>query len=572
MKGKALLENIANISSTEFYTPLPKGYKPGRTKYLIVTGSVMSGIGKGMLTSSLCKLFANRGMNVEPMKLEAYLNVDAGTLNPFRHGEVFVLDDGTETDMDLGSYERFLDKNLSRENFITSGLIYKTIIEKERKGAYLGRDVQFIPHVTGEIKRFVRELAVKKKPDIIVIEIGGTVGDYENMFALEAMRELMYEEGSHNVCFLNATYIIEPPSIGEHKSKAAQLGIRRLLSLGIQPHIIVCRSHTPIPQSIREKISLNSNVPLDRVIGVEDIEKIYELPLALRKKGLDEKILEVLKLEKRFKANNKELIEWTKKNRVSKNAKTVTIALAGKYTKLKDAYISILKALEHCEGMLNTRINIAWLDTTELEKKPNKLSTLKKYDGVIVPGGFGKRGIEGKIAVADYCRKKNIPYLGLCLGFQVAVIAFARSVCKLKGANSTEFEPKCKHPVIDLLPEQKEISGLGATMRLGGHDVELIPGTIAHKIHGKQSFIRRRFRHRYELNPNYIEILEKHGMVFSGKAPDKQVMQILELPNHAFYMACQYHPEFTSRPLKPDPLFFHFIKAARRRHAGKVSR
>jgi CTP synthase len=565
MKGKTLLENIANISSTEFYTPVPKGYKAGRTKYLIITGSVMSGIGKGMLTSSLCKLFANRNMNVEPMKLEAYLNVDAGTLNPFRHGEVFVLDDGTETDMDMGSYERFLDKNLARENFITSGLVYKTIIEKERRGAYLGRDVQFIPHVTGEIKRFVRGLAVKKKPDIIVIEIGGTVGDYENMFALEAMRELMYEEGSHNVCFLNATYIIEPPSLSEHKSKAAQLGIRRLLSLGIQPDIIVCRSHTPIPRAIKEKISLNSNVPVERVIGVEDIEKIYELPLVLRRKQLDEKILEVLRVAKKFRPNNKELIEWTKKNRVSKKAPCVRIALAGKYTNVKDAYISILKALEHCEGILNTRIEVGWFDTAELERKPKKLRLLKNYNGVIVPGGFGKRGIEGKIAVADYCRKHSIPYLGLCLGFQVAVIAFARSVCKLKGANSTEFEPRCKHPVIDLLPEQKNISGLGASMRLGGHDVELMPGTIAHKIHGRRSFIRRRFRHRYELNPEYIEILQKHGMVFSGKAPDKQVMQILELPKHTFYMACQYHPEFTSRPLKPDPLFLHLIKAARRR-------
>ena len=566
MKGKTLLENIASISSTEFYTPVPKGYKAGMTKYLVITGSVMSGIGKGMLTSSLCKLFANRGMNVEPMKLEAYLNVDAGTLNPFRHGEVFVLDDGTETDMDLGSYERFLDKNLGRENFITSGLIYKTIVEKERKGAYLGRDVQFIPHVTGEIKRFVRKLAVKKKPDIVVIEIGGTVGDYENMFALEAMRELMYEESSHNVCFLNATYIIEPPSLGEHKSKAAQLGIRRLLSLGIQPNIIVCRSHTPIPKAIKEKISLNSNVPVERVIGVEDIDKIYELPLALRKKELDEKILEVLRVEKKFRPNNKELIEWTKKNRVSKKAPSVKIALAGKYTNVKDAYISILKALEHCEGVLNTRIETCWIDTAKLEREPRKIASLKNYDGIIVPGGFGKRGIEGKIAVADYCRKKNIPYLGLCLGFQVAVIAFARSVCKLKGANSTEIEPKCKHAVIDLLPEQRQISGLGATMRLGGHDVELMPGTIAHRIHGKQSFIRRRFRHRYELNPEYIEILSKHGMVFSGKAPDKRVMQILELPQHKFYMACQYHPEFTSRPLKPDPLFLHFIKAARRKH------
>lgn len=563
MKGKKLLENIANISSTEFYTPIPKGYRPGITKYLVITGSVMSGIGKGMITSSLCKLFANRGMNVEPMKLEAYFNVDAGTLNPFRHGEVFVLDDGTETDMDLGSYERFLDKDLSKENFITSGLVYKTVLEKERKGLYLGRDVQFIPHVTGEIKRFVRELAIKKRPDIIVIEIGGTVGDYENMFAIEAMRELMYEEGKNAVCFLNVTYIIEPPAIGEHKSKAAQLGIRGLLSLGIQPDVILCRSHTPVPEAIREKISLNSNVPLDRVIGVEDVKKIYELPMLLRTRGADEKILESLHIEKKFRPNDKALKEWTRKNTPSKNARRVRIGIAGKYTNVKDAYISILKALEHCEGVLNTKIDVDLIDTCAIEEKKSMLYVLKEYDGIIVPGGFGKRGIEGKIIVADYCRRNKIPYLGLCLGFQVAAIAFARSVCGLKGANSTEFEPKCRHPVIDLLPEQKYIRELGASMRLGGHEVELLPDTIAYRIHGKQRFIRRRFRHRYELNPKYIETFEKHGMVFSGKAPGQEIMQLLELPQHPFYMASQYHPEFTSRPLKPDPLFVHLIKAAR---------
>lgn len=567
MQAEKLLRKVAAKMAGEFYTPVPQNYKFGMTKYLVITGSVMSGIGKGMITSALCKLFANRGMNVEPLKLEAYLNVDAGTLNPYRHGEVFVLDDGTETDMDLGSYERFLDKNLSKDNFITSGLVYKTIIEKERKGAYLGRDVQFIPHVTGEIKRFVRELAASKRSDIIVIEIGGTVGDYENMFAIEAMRELMYEEGEHNVCFLNVTYIIEPPSIGEHKSKAAQLGIRGLLSMGIQPDVIICRSHTPVPQAIREKISLNSNVPLDRVIGVEDVKKIYELPLMLRTRGADEKILEILHCEKKFRPNNRALKEWTRKNRPNKNAPKVKIGIAGKYTDVKDAYISIIKALEHCEGILNTNIEIGWIDVGVVEEK-NTASIVREYDGIIVPGGFGKRGIEGKILVADHCRKNRIPYLGLCLGFQVAAIAFARSVCGLKGANSTEFEPKCKHAVIDLLPEQKAIKELGASMRLGGHDVELIPGTIAYEIHGKQRFIRRRFRHRYELNPKYIEILTKHGMVFSGKAPDKPVMQILELPKHPFYMASQYHPEFTSRPLNPDPLFVHLIKAARCRNAG----
>lgn len=565
MKGKSLLKSVSGKMTGEFYTPIPKGYKAGRTKYVVITGSVMSGLGKGTLTSSLCKLFADRGMNVEPIKLEAYLNVDAGTLNPFRHGEVFVLDDGYETDMDLGSYERFLDKNLSRENFVTSGYIYQRIIEKERKGGYLGRDVQFIPHVTGEIKKVLRDLAVKKKPDVIVIEIGGTVGDYENMFALEAIRELMFEEGKGNSCFLNVTYIIEPPSIGEYKSKAAQLGIRRLLSIGIQPDIIICRSHTPIPKVIREKISINSNVPMDLVIGVEDIEKIFELPLELRKRYVDEKILSIIELNKRFKTDgNRKLMEWTKKNRVSRNAKRLRIGLAGKYTGVHDSYISILKALEHCEGMLNAKIDIEWIETTSIEKEPKKIRELKKLDGIIIPGGFGKRGIEGKIMVAGYCRKNNIPYLGLCLGFQVAVISFARDVCGLKKANSTEFEPQCSQPVIDLLPEQLKIEGLGGNMRLGGHDVELIPGTLAFKIHGKKKTIRRRFRHRWELNPDYIEKLGGRGMVFSGKAPNQPIMQVLELPRHKFYMASQYHPEFTSRPLKPDPLFLNFVKAARR--------
>ena len=548
----------------EFYTPIPKGYKSGRTKYVIVTGSVMSGLGKGTLTSSLCKIFADRGLNVEPMKLEAYLNVDAGTLNPFRHGEVFVLDDGYETDMDLGSYERFVDKDLSRDNFVTSGRIYQQIIEKERSGGYLGRDVQFIPHVTGEIKKVVRDLAVKKKPDVIIIEIGGTVGDYENMFALEALRELMFEEGEGNSCFVNVTYIIEPPSLGEYKSKAAQLGIRRLASMGIKPDMIICRSHSPIPKSIREKISINSSVPMDFVLGVEDIDKIYELPLELRKRDVDGKILDVIELKGRFRTNgNKKLVVWTKKNRASKKAKKLEIGLAGKYTNVHDAYISILKALEHCEGPLNVKVGIEWVETTEIERNPAKLKELKKLDGVIIPGGFGKRGIEGKIAVAGYCRKNNIPYLGLCLGAQVAIISFARDVCGLRKANSGEFAPGCSQPVIDLLPEQYKIESMGGNMRLGGQDVEIIRGTNAYRMHAGKKRIRRRFRHRWEISPEYIEVLEEKGMVFSGKHPKQPIMQIIELPKHKFYMGTQYHPEFTSRPLKPDPLFLNFVKAAK---------
>ena len=561
MSGQDILRKVIATSGDEFYTPLPKGYKVGKTKYVVITGSVISGIGKGTISSSLSKLLQDRGLNIEPIKLEAYLNVDAGTLNPFRHGEVFVLDDGTETDLDLGTYERALDKNLGRDNFVTSGRVYASIIEKERAGKYLGRDVQFIPHVTGEIKQVVRELAVKTKAEVILIEIGGTVGDYENMFALEALRELQYEEGHDNVCFINITYILQPRCLGEQKSKAAQLGIKRLIEMGIQPDIIVCRSEGKLQENIKKKISLNVNVPIEMVFGVHDVSNIYSLPLALRKAGFDEAVLQVFKLNKRFKSNgNKALREWNRKTSSHGKAKPVTIGIAGKYTGSADTYISILKALEHCSFKLNRKVKVKWVETTELDSGEKVKNALKDVDGVIVPGGFGIRGIEGKVAVAKYCREHDMPYLGLCLGFQIALIEFARNVCKLKDANSTEFEPKTKHPVIDLLPEQKKIEGLGANMRLGGREVELKEGTLAAKLHGNEKKIRRRFRHRFECNPDYIEQFEKAGIVFSGKAPNQPIMQVLELPQHRFFMATQFHPELTSRPLHPDELFLEFVR------------
>ncbi|MCX6799105.1 MAG: CTP synthase [Candidatus Diapherotrites archaeon] len=565
LQGEEILGKIIATSGDEFYTPMPKDYKPGKTKYVVVTGSVISGIGKGTISSTLCKLLQDRGLEVEPIKLEAYLNVDAGTLNPFRHGEVFVLDDGTETDLDLGTYERMLDKNLGKDNFVTSGRIYANIIEKERAGKYLGRDVQFIPHVTGEIKKVLRDLAVKTKADAIVIEIGGTVGDYENMFALEALRELHYEEGHGNVCFINITYILQPKTLGEQKSKAAQLGIKRMIELGIQPDIIVCRSESKLHDSIRKKISLNVNVPLENVFGVNDVSNIYSLPLALRKTGFDEAVLDVVGLNKRFKTNgNKVIREWNKKTSVHGKAQPLAVAIAGKYTGCADTYISILKALEHCSFKLNRKVKVKWVDTTELEARDVK-KALSDVDGVIIPGGFGIRGIEGKVAVAKYCRENDIPYLGLCLGFQVALIEIARDKLGLKEANSTEFEPKTPHPVIDILPEQKKIEGLGGNMRLGGKDVELKPGTIAAKIHDNEKTIRRRFRHRFECNPEYIEQFEKAGVVFSGKAPGQPIMQVLELPKHCFFMASQFHPEFTSRPLHPDELFLEFARACEKK-------
>jgi len=561
VKGQDILSEIASSSSGEFYTPLPDGYKAGKTKYVVVTGSVMSGVGKGTISSSLCKLLQDRGMNVEPIKLEAYLNVDSGTLNPFRHGEVFVLDDGSETDLDLGTYERALDKNLAGENFVTSGKIYQKIIEKERAGKYLGRDVQFIPHVTGEIKLVLRNLAVKTKAEVVVIEIGGTVGDYENMFALEALRELRYEEGRENVCFINITYIIEPNSLGEQKSKPAQLGIKRLLEMGIQPQIVVCRSQSKLKENIREKLSLYVNIPRENVFGVHDVSNIYGLPLSLREIGFDEAVLKELELEKKFKANgNKELKEWSNKTKLHGKAQPVTIGIAGKYTGTADTYISILKSLEHCSFKLNRPVKVKWIETTELEKQSDIKKALAGIDGIIVPGGFGTRGIEGKIEVAKYCRENNVPYLGLCLGFQIALIEFARNVLGLKDANSTEFDSKTKNPVICLLPEQMQIECLGGNMRLGGRDVELKEGTIAARLHGNAKSIRRRFRHRFECNPECIQAFEEKGIVFSGKAPKVPIMQILEMPKHKFFMATQFHPELTSRPLHPDELFLEFVR------------
>ena len=383
------------------------------------------------------------------------------------------------------------------------------------------------------------------------------------MFALEALRQLMHEEGTNNACFINVTYIIEPKTLGEHKSKAAQLGIRRLMSMGIMPDVILCRSTTKIPKKINEKISMNSNIPVENVIGVEDIEHIYRLPLELRTKKVDEIVLTKLKLNKKFKIKGNALQKWTKANSIPKKSKSVTIGIAGKYTGLSDAYISILKALEHCEGILKRKVKVEWIDTTKIEKKDkNELDKLKRMNGIIVPGGFGHRGIEGKIAVAKYCREKNTPYLGLCLGFQMVLIEVARNVLKLKNANSTEFDQKTKNPVIDPLEETKKIENLGGTMRLGGKNVELIKGTKAWKLYGKKTKIRRRFRHRFECNPKYIKEFEKAGIVFSGKAPNLPIMQILEIPKHKFFMATQYHPELTSRPLKPDPLFLELVKKA----------
>lgn len=562
---KDIFKAISGKSTEEFYTPIPQGYRPGRTKYIIVAGSVMSGVGKGIFASSLAKLLQYYGLGIAPIKIDGYFNQDAGTLNPFRHGEVFVLDDGTECDMDLGSYERFLDQTLTKENYLTAGMIFKKVLDRERKGGYLGRDVQFIPHVTGEIKHALRNLALKTNADIVLCEIGGTVGDYENAYIIEAIRELRYEEGSENVCFVNVSYIIEPPNLGEQKSKPAQLGQNRLMALGIQPDMIICRAVNPVSARIREKISLYSNVPVENVIGLHDTDSVYKAPVLLKLLRADERVAHILGLHKKisFRKQRKELSKWEKFAKQYVNAqKTITIGIAGKYTGLNDSYASILKALEHAGTYNDAKVHIKYIETTDIESgKTTAEEQLKDIKGLIIPGGFGKRGIEGKIACIKYARENKLPFLGICLGLQMAVIEFARNVCGLKDANSTEIDPDTTNPVIDILPEQKELKTLGGNMRLGAYPAELKKATKIYNLYGAKE-VSERHRHRYEVNPGFIQTLESHGMIFSGASPDRRLMEFLELENHPYFTATQAHPEFKSRPMKPAPLFDGLIKAA----------
>jgi len=565
MKDSDLLTSVSKTSTdSEFFSPVPPGYKPGRTKYLFVMGTVMSGLGKGIFSSCLAKLMQDKGLKVAPIKLEGYLNIDSGTLNPFRHGEVFVLDDGMECDMDLGTYERMLDQDLSRANFCTSGQIFSEVLNKERHGDYLGRDVQMIPHVTGEVKLRLRRLAMQTGADVVFVEIGGTVGDLENAYFIEAMRELAYEEGTCSSCFVALTYILEPQTLGEQKSKAAQLGIKQLMQLGVQPDIIACRAANPVTDTVRQKISVYSNVPFERVISLPDSASIYTIPAMLRDRGLDFEVARLLKIEDRINLRHerKAWAQWCDfTDKIEAARKPVTIAVTGKYTSVRDSYASIINALEHAGIALAAKVNIKWIETTSLTDA-NMPGHLADIDGIIVPGGFGTRGAEGKICCVKYARENNLPYLGLCFGFQMAVVEFARSVCGLTGANSTEIEQNCKEPVIDVLPEQMKIEGLGGNMRLGGQDIELKPDTFAWRLFAKAHTARMRFRHRYEVSPYYIDTLEKGGLVFSGKAPSQPIMQILELPSHPYFIGTQAHPCLTSRPLRPQPMFVGLVAAA----------
>ncbi|HAU38319.1 MAG TPA: hypothetical protein DCX07_11485 [Phycisphaerales bacterium] len=565
-----LLRSVKDrTDETEFYTPLPEGYRLGATKYVAVFGTVMSGLGKGIFSSSLAKLLKDKGLRVSPIKLEGYLNLDSGTLNPFRHGEVFVLDDGMETDMDLGTYERMLDQDLTRDNFATSGQIYKSVLDKERAGSYLGHDVQMIPHVTGEVKMRLRSLALKTRADVVFVEVGGTVGDIENAFYIEALRELSYEEGEGSVLFVALTYVLSPSALGEQKSKAAQLGIKRLMEFGIHPDLIACRCENPVTEKVRQKISIYTNVPMPRVFSMHDLPSIYLLPQQMREAGLDSEVVQMLNLARKVNsaADARAAVEWERfASKIGAQSREVTLGITGKYTALRDSYASIIKALEHASVANDAKVNVRWIDTTDLTAE-NVAEALRDVDGIIVPGGFGSRGTGGKIECIRYARENKLPYLGICLGFQMAVIEYARNVCKLPDADSTEISPDCKTPVISILPEQKKIEGLGGNMRLGGQDVEIRPGTRAAELFGGAKKIRQRFRHRFEVDPQYIAALEQAGLVFSGKHPVHPIMQILELPReaHPYFVAAQFHPELTSRPLRPQPMFVGLVAAALKR-------
>jgi len=564
-----MLSSLSHATDeTEFFTPMPPGYQPGRTKYVVVFGTVMSGLGKGIFSSSLAKILQDKGLTVAPVKLEGYLNRDSGTLNPYRHGEVFVLDDGMECDMDLGTYERMLNQDLSRLNFVTSGQIFSSVLEKERKGRYLGRDVQMIPHVTGEVKLRLRELAVAAKADVVFVEIGGTVGDVENAYYIEAVREMSYEEGRDNFCFVALTYIVEPKILGEQKSKPAQLNLKLLNAAGIHPNIIACRASAPVTKKVREKIALFANVPMNRVFSMHDCDSVYVVPEMLRGGGIDAAVLELLGFTNELDAEREEEARrvWADYiTRFREALHPVTIGIIGKYTSLRDSYASIIQAVEHGGASCGAKVRLEWVDSSDLTES-NVAERLANLHGVIVPGGFGFRGVDGKLVCIEYVRKNGIPYLGLCYGMQLAVIEFARHVAGLAHAGSTEIEPDCPQPVIDVLPEQKRIEGLGGNMRLGGHDIALTPGTMAAELFGGAERIRLRFRHRYEVNPEYIEAIEGGGLIFSGQSPKHPIMHLCELPRavHPFFVATQAHPELTSRPLRPQPLFVGLVEAALR--------
>lgn len=527
------------------------------TKYVFVTGGVVSGLGKGITAASLGRLLKQRGLKVAAQKLDPYMNVDPGTMSPFQHGEVFVTDDGAETDLDLGHYERFIDENLSAFSNLTSGKVYWAVLNRERAGGYLGETVQVIPHITQEIKDFIYHSARQSGADVLITEIGGTTGDIESQPFLEAIRQVAIEKGQENCLFLHVTLVPYLKSSGEHKSKPTQHSVKELRAMGISPNLIIARADEPLDRGICEKIALFCNVKPDCVIENITLSSLYEAPLVLHQKGLDRVVCRELGID----APEPDLAEWRAMTRkISSRSRTVTIAIVGKYVRLHDAYLSIIESLNHAGFETGAEVCIRWVDSEDITDE-NAYDVLSGIDGMIIPGGFGGRGIEGKISACRYAREQDIPFLGICLGMQVAVIEFARHVCGLAGANSGEFDPDGPHSVIDLMPDQANISNKGGTMRLGAYPCRIKPDTVLERLYGR-SEISERHRHRYEVNNAYRGDLERAGLEVCGSAPDGSLVEAVELPGSRFFVAVQFHPEFKSRPNKPHPLFLGLLRAA----------
>ncbi|MBI5158785.1 CTP synthase (glutamine hydrolyzing) [Candidatus Micrarchaeota archaeon] len=537
------------------------GSKGKKRKFVVVAGSLMSGLGKGIVTSSVGKILQSHNLKVVPLKFDGYLNVDCGTMNPYRHGEVFVLDDGTECDMDLGTYERFLNVNLNKSNSLTGGKIFSLVIDKERKGGYLGYDVQFVPHLTNEIKKWVKGVGDSFDADVVMVEVGGTVGDLENGYFLEAMRQMSFEE---EVLFVQLTYVPTLEALGEQKTKPTQHANRLLASLGINPKVVICREVEPLSKEARKKIALYCNVDEDAIIDDPDTDTIYGVPELFEKQRLCATILEKLGV----KTNGSDLKEWNKLvHSIRHPGEVATIGITGKYTALKDAYVSIKEALVHAGAHCDVGVKIKWVETTEIEDGKLLVSALDECDGIIVPGGFGARGSEGKIKCINYARKNGIPFLGLCFGLQMAVVEWARNECGMTGANSTEIDADTHYPVIDLLPEQKSVKDKGATMRLGAYPCKIKKGTKTFQAYGKEE-VSERHRHRFEVNPELAGKLEEKGLVLSGKSPDGKIVEMIEWPE-GFGIATQAHPEFKSRLEKPAPLFQAFLQAVKEKKKKK---
>lgn len=528
-------------------------------KYVFVTGGVISGLGKGITASSIALLLKGRGYKVFMQKFDPYINVDPGTMSPYQHGEVFVTADGSETDLDLGHYERYIDEELNYTSNMTMGKVFASVIEKERRGDFLGGTVQIVPHVTNEIKACIYEAARTSNADIIITEIGGTIGDIESQSFLEALRQMRLEEGYENTLYVHTTLVPQIYGSDELKTKPTQHSVIEMRSLGLQPDIIVCRTPYMLGDDIKNKISMFCNIPATNVISSPDITNVYHIPLIYHEQNIDEIILN------HFKLNIKKIniSEWEKIVKITDNLKDeIEIALVGKYVELHDAYISVVESLKHAGYHTGVKIKINWVDSELLEDSKCDLAKIfKNSKGIIVPGGFGSRGIEGMIKAAEYARTNNIPYLGLCLGMQIACIEFARNVCGLEHASSTEFDPMCKNPIIDLMADQKQVINMGGTLRLGNYDCTLVKNTLAHNIY-KTDEILERHRHRYEFNNKYRSLLEEKGLVFSGINKKANLVDIIELPSHPYYIACQFHPEFKSRPNRPHPLFKAFIENA----------